>query len=162
MKIILLMRHAKSSWDEQFKDDRDRPLSKRGRKNAGQIARLFKEQKLIPGLILSSSAVRARQTANILVDELNYQGDVSFHNKLYMAEAETYAEEIQCLSNESDMVLVIGHNPGLDYLLQMLTGKAETLTTAAVAKIMVPIESWREFTLSTDCELSALWRPKEL
>lgn len=162
MKTILLMRHAKSSWDEQFKEDRDRPLSKRGRKNAGQIAKLLKEQKLIPGLILSSSAVRARQTANILVDMLNYQGDISFRNKLYMAEAETYVEEIQCLNDESNMILVIGHNPSLDNLLQMLTGKEETLTTASVAKLMVPIESWKEFTLSTRCELSALWRPKEL
>lgn len=162
MKTILLMRHAKSSWDGKVEDDRDRPISKRGRKNAGQIARLFKDNSLMPDLILASSAVRARQTAEVIMDELNFRGDVCFRNKLYMAEVEAYVHEIQSLDDANQLILVIGHSPSLDSLLQMLTDKVESLPTAAVASLSVLIDTWKDFNLESRCELNDLWRPKDL
>jgi phosphohistidine phosphatase len=162
MKTLFLMRHAKSSWDDKIADDRDRLLSKRGKKNAERMGELLKHEKLIPGLILASSAARASQTAEILMDELKYKGDVCFLNRLYMAEMDAYIEEIQGISDTTDMVLVIGHSPTLDYLLQTLTGVVETVPTAALAQLAVPVDSWAEFQADTRAELVQFWRPKEL
>lgn len=162
MKTILLMRHAKSSWDEKEEDDRDRPISKRGKKNAEDIADLLKDEKLKPDLILSSAALRARQTADVVIDEMKYHGDICYVNKLYMGEVEAYAQQLQSLGDELQMVLIIGHNPSLSTLLQMVTGKVQALPTSAVAYLTVPIDSWKDFNLEAQGELVNLWRPKDL
>jgi phosphohistidine phosphatase len=162
MKTILLMRHAKSSWDDKVEDDRDRPISKRGKKNAQNIAEFLKDKELIPDLILASSAVRTRQTAEVVIEEMKYRNDICYLNKLYMGEVEIYTRQIQNLADDIHMVLVIGHNPSLDSLLQMITGKVESLPTAAVAYLTVPIDSWRDFSLEVQAELVDLWRPKDL
>jgi phosphohistidine phosphatase len=162
MKTVLFMRHAKSTWDGKDEDDRDRKVSKRGLKNAAQVGELLKKEKLTPDVILSSSAMRARETAEIVMNELKYHGDVCYLNKLYMGEPEIYARQIQSLQDDIEMVLVIGHSPTLDSLLQMMTGKVETLPTASVAQLKVPIESWKEFHPEVQCELVNLWRPKDL
>jgi phosphohistidine phosphatase len=162
MKTILIMRHAKSSWEGKNQDDWERPLSKRGKKNAQQIGKLLDDEKLVPDLILASSAERAHQTADIVMEELKYHGDFFGLNKLYMAEMEGFVQEIQKLADEINMVLVIGHNPCLDCILQIITGKVESLPTSAVAHLSVPIESWEDFNLDTRGELVHLWRPKDL
>jgi phosphohistidine phosphatase len=162
MKTILFMRHAKSTWDGKVEEDRDRQVSKRGKKNAEQVGEFLKKEKIIPDVILSSSATRARETAEIVMNELKYHGDVCYLNKLYMGEPEIYARQIQSLQDDVEMVLVIGHSPTLDSLLQMMTGKVQTLPTASVAELKVPIESWKEFHPEVQCELVNLWRPKDL
>jgi phosphohistidine phosphatase len=162
MKTIFLMRHAKSSWDHHVEDDRDRPLSKRGKKNAEHIGKQLKEKNIVPDMILSSSAVRARQTAEVVMDEMKYHGDICYLNKLYMGEVETYAAEIKDLDESVNTLLLIGHSPCLDTLLQMLTGKVESLPTAAVARIEVPIEDWNDFNVEVQSNLAELWRPKDL
>jgi phosphohistidine phosphatase len=162
MKTILLMRHAKSSWEDKEADDRDRPISKRGKKSAENMGELLKDEKLKPQLILASAAVRARQTAEVVMDELKYHGDICYLNKLYMGEVEAYAQQLQSLPDDIQMVLVIGHNPSLDSLLQMVTGKVESLPTSAVAHLTVPVDSWKDFNLEVQGELVHLWRPKDL
>ncbi len=162
MKTILLMRHAKSSWDGKDTEDRDRPITKRGKKNTETIADYLKEEKLKPDLILCSAALRARQTAEVVIDEMKYHGDICYINKLYMGEVEAYAQQLQGLMDDINMVLVIGHNPSLDSLLQMVTGKVESLPTSTVAYITVPIDTWKDFNLEAQGELVHLWRPKDL
>jgi phosphohistidine phosphatase len=162
MKTILLMRHAKSSWDGKEADDRDRPISKRGKKNAENIGELLKDEKLKPQLILASTALRARQTADVVMAELKYHGDICYLNKLYLGEVEPYVHQIQRLEDDVQTVMIIGHNPGLDSLMQMVTGKIESLPTSAVAHITVPIDSWKDFRLEMQGELVHLWRPKDL
>jgi phosphohistidine phosphatase len=117
-------------------------------------------KKITPDVILASSAVRARQTAEILMDELKYRRDFYGLKSLYMAEATTYAQEIQKLSDDLNVALVIGHNPSLDCVLQMVTGKVESLRTTAVAYLTVPIDLWKDFRLEPQGELVNLWRPK--
>ncbi len=162
MKTLLLMRHAKSSWDEKKEDDRDRPLSKRGKKNAEAIGGLLKHEDLTPDLILASSALRARQTAEYVIDEMKYHGDVCYLNKLFMGEVEVYVQQIQGLGDDINTLLLIGHSPVLDTLLQMLTGKVESLPTAAVAYLRLPVNSWKEVNLEMESELVKIWRAKDL
>ncbi len=162
MKTILLMRHAKSSWEGKHQDDWERPLSKRGKKNAEQIGELLKKEKLIPELILASSAVRARETAEIVMEEIKFRADYCSVYRLYLAEVEAYVREIHNIPDEVQTALIIGHSPSLDSLLQMVSGKVETLPTSAVAQLSVPVDSWKDFSLDVQGELVDLWRPKDL
>ncbi len=162
MKTILLMRHAKSSWEGKNQEDWERPLSKRGKKDAERIGELLKKEKLIPQLILASSAVRARETAELVMEEIKYRADYCSVYRLYLAEVDVYVREIHHIPDEVPMALIIGHSPSLDSLLQMVTGKVETLPTSAVAQLSIPIDSWKDFSFDVQGELVNLWRPKDL
>ena len=162
MKTILLMRHAKASWDRKEEEDCDRQVTKKGKKDAERIGEHLKKEHMVPEIILCSAALRARQTAEGVMKESKFHGDLCFLNKLYMGEPDAYVAYIQALQDDIQTALVIGHNPTLDGLLQVLTGKVETLSTSALANLCAPIESWKDFTLQVQCELVSLWRPKEL
>ena len=161
MKTLIIMRHAKSSMDEKV-EDRLRSLSKRGKKNAERMSELLKDEKVTPDLILASNAIRARQTAELVIEAIKFQGDRSYLNRLYMAEVEIYAQEIMHTHDEVNTLMVIGHNPALESLLQMTTNKVESLPTSAIAQLKLPIDSWKDFRLETHAELVNFWRPKEL
>jgi phosphohistidine phosphatase len=161
MKTLLLMRHAKSDMNGKV-EDRQRSLSKRGKKNAERMGELLKDEKVTPDLILASNANRARQTAELVIEAMKYQGDRCFTNRLYMAEVEAYAQEIVSLHDDVNSLLIIGHNPALETMLQLLTGKVESLPTAAAAQLKLPIDAWKDFNMDTEAELVNFWRPKEL
>ena len=149
MKTIYLMRHAKSDWADKKVEDWDRPLSKHGRKAMPAMGKFFEENKIQPQLILASPASRARQTCELLVDEIHYRGDIHFVSSLYQAEQDTCLKEIKQLPESVDSVLVIGHNPGLETLFQMFSGQIESLQTKSIACIQVNVDSWKD--LDYDC-----------
>jgi phosphohistidine phosphatase len=162
MKTLLLMRHAKSSWKIKDIPDHERPLNKRGRRDAPRIGNLIAEQELVPQLILSSSALRARQTAELVAETSGAAVSVTYLDRLYMAEAEEFYTALRSLPDEVERVLVIGHNPGLETFLQILSNRIESLPTAVLAHISLPIEDWQEFNKDTQGDLIQIWRPKEL
>ena len=162
MKTLLLMRHAKSSW--KFKDltDHQRPLNKRGRTDAPLMGHLILDRELVPQRILCSTAERARQTAQILVDTIKFQGEVSYLDRLYMAESEDHLAVLSDLPDTVERVMVIGHNPGLETLLQELSGRIESLPTAVLAHIVLPIDHWSQLNGEASGEMVEIWRPKEI
>jgi phosphohistidine phosphatase len=163
MKTLLLMRHAKSSWKEPELADHERPLNKRGKLNAPRMGRLLREQELTPDLIVSSTARRARQTADAVADLSGYQGELRLEDELYAAPAETCLEVLQALPDDApDCVMLVGHNPGLEELLELLTGDMPALPTGAIAQVALPIERWRDLTADVEGRLLNLWSPKEL
>ena len=125
MKTLLLMRHGKSSWKDTKMKDRERPLNKRGRKSVPRMGELLKEAELVPQVIYSSSAVRARQTAEALVTACGFTGEVEYLDSFFMAEAEVYPKRLRKLPDDIERVMVIGHNPGLEALMQILKKKDE-------------------------------------
>ena len=161
MKTLILMRHAKSSMEEKHKDDWDRTLSKRGKKNAVTMAKVLKEKEPVPQVILASAAVRTHETADLLAAELSFRGDIHFLSSLYQGEVDSYLSEVRALPDSCDCALVIGHNPVLEGFLQMVTGKVEALPTASMAYIQVPVTSWKEFDFSTPAELIHFSKPKD-
>ena len=162
MKTLLLMRHAKSSWKNASLPDHDRPLAKRGLRDAHRMGELIGRQELFPQLVLVSSAVRAAETARIFCEICGCQSNLRQVDELYMAEAETYLAQLKALPDTVERVLLIGHNPGLESLLQMLSGRVESLPTAVIAYISLPIASWCDISATTEGELIELWRPKDL
>lgn len=162
MKTLLLMRHAKSSWDEPELPDFDRPLNKRGEKDAYRMGKLIKKEKLIPDMILSSPAVRAKATTQAVVDKIEYDDEVLYLDSLYLGEPENYFRALIELSDDVERVLVVGHNPGLETVLQIMCGKVESLPTAAIAYLKVPVRKWKVLNQHIDSYLVKIWRPKDL
>lgn len=162
MKTILLMRHGKSSWKESDLADHERPLNKRGLRDAPRMGMILCERELIPQQILSSTAVRARQTAEAVAQASEYTGEVTYLDRLYMAEVEEYIETLRELPDTIERAMIIGHNPGIETLLQVLSGRIESLPTAVIAHIAVPIKHWSELNADINGELVDIWRPKEI
>ncbi|HEX9013214.1 MAG TPA: histidine phosphatase family protein [Anaerolineaceae bacterium] len=162
MKTLLIMRHAKSSWKDKDLKDRKRPLSKRGKRNAPQMGELIKEKELVPQMIISSDTIRSHQTEELFAQTSGFSGEVKYMDKLYMAEADEYLDALKDIPDEMERVMIIGHNPGLESLLPLLTKRVESLPTAAVAHLVLPIEHWKDINKHTKAELVDLWRPKEL
>ncbi len=162
MKTLLLLRNAKSSWKDSKLKDRERPITKKGRKAAALIGELIKMNELQPELLLSSSVVRANQTTQQVIASMEYTGKVFFLDHLFMAEADVILDALSLLPDELERVMVVGHNPGLESLLQLLTGQIESLSPGALAHISLPVQAWRELKKDTDGELVQLWRPKEI
>jgi len=155
------MRHGKSAWDEEGIEDHDRSLAKRGKRDAVHMGRVLHDRDLLPDVILSSAAKRARSTARRVVKASEYSGEVIYDERLYFQGLELYLERLSSLPDEAQSVLVIGHNPLLEELVLLLTDEAVRLPTAAVACIDLPIPSWAGLNAGIKGKLRCLLRPSE-
>jgi phosphohistidine phosphatase len=162
MKDLLLLRHAKSSWEDSEVSDFERPLNARGKRDAPRIGKLILKEKLTPHFIISSPAVRARFTADIVAKKCQYKGKISFRRSLYATSPQEYFNALQSLEDGYKLVLVVGHNPAIIELVELLTGMAESIPTCALAHIKLSVKKWRELQLGTKYELVKIWKPKEL
>lgn len=161
VKRLLILRHGKSSWDNPNLPDHDRPLAKRGERDAPRIGRLIQAKNLIPELILSSTAKRAVRTAELVAKHCTYSGDILYKSKLYHALPASSATVLKD-SGSYNFIMIVGHNPGLEDLLENLVGEYQRLPTAALAHVSLPISRWSSFQLSVEGVLENIWRPKEL
>lgn len=161
MKTLLLLRHAKSSWKKPDLPDHERPLNKRGSKEAPRVGKYLKDNDLIPDLILSSTARRAHDTARVVAEACGFEGQVDLYQDLYLSDPTSYLDILRCQPDEVSRVLVVGHNPDAEDLLVLLTDVRQHMTTAALAVIDLPISSWQELNEATDARLQSLWSPRE-
>lgn len=160
MKTLILMRHAKSSWKFPELADRDRPLTKRGEHDAPRMGKVLKKEEIIPDRILSSTAVRAAATAEAVAQKLDYKEEITYLDALYMAEPSNIIEVLQTLPAEVKKVLVVGHNPGMEGLAQILGGVVVDLPTAAMAVIKISIKDWLELNYGVEGELVGVFKPE--
>ena len=161
-KTLLILRHAKSSWKDEKLKDIDRPLKRRGEEDAVVIGKVLTVAELVPQVILSSPAKRAKQTAELVVSEAKFKGELRFVDAFYMGEPENYLGELKELPDEIERVMIIGHNPGLEALLQLLDGKVNSLPTGSLAYLVLDIKHWSDLTKSTVGELISFWEADEI
>lgn len=162
MKILYLVRHAKSSWNDPELDDFDRPLNERGLKNAPEMGKRLKRKRVRPDLILSSPAVRAFSTAQIMAKELGYPlPEIEEIPALYHASENSILKTIQTTEEHVDTLMVFGHNPGITYLANMLckTYRVENIPTAGVFAVNFRVLSWKD-AQPDNCELIFFDYPK--
>lgn len=138
LRTLLILRHAKSSWNDHDLDDHDRPLSARGRRAAPVMGRWLAGQGLRPDRVLCSDAVRTRQTWSRVAPELDGQPEVVVDSELYLAGARTLLERIRATPDPVGTLLVIGHNPGLHDLALMLAGEAHRPRARARLEAKLP------------------------
>lgn len=161
MPVLLLTRHAKSSWDHPSLDDFDRPLNARGERDAPRMALHLRQQGLVPTQIISSTACRARQTTALLAGGLGINGDrISFDDALYLADPIEIRHSIACSACD-EVVMVVAHNPGITMLVEQLSGEdIGNLPTCGVAVLTVNLVAWADIIDDTSASLQAVYRPK--
>lgn len=162
MKTLLILRHAKSSWDNAYLADHDRPLNARGKADAPRMGRLLAQEDLTPQVIYSSSAERALATAEAVALACGYEDALAVRRNLYHADPLDYLEVLQSAPETAQCVMVVGHNPGLEELVEALTGTAAQMPTAALAQVELPVAQWRDVNEETLGRLVQLWRPRDL
>ena len=162
MKTLLLMRHAKSSWKDESLDDHDRPLNKRGKREAPRMGELLRDQQLIPDYILCSSARRARKTAECVAFAAGFRGETRITSELYMVPPTRILEVLAQTPDSTSSVLLIAHNPSLEELFERLTNQSRGFSTAAIARLQLDIDAWGQVISSPSTEILDFWQPRGL
>ena len=143
MKTLFLIRHAKSSWGDTALPDEDRPLNDRGRRDAPKMGERLAKRDVKPDLILSSPAMRALETAEIIAKKLDYRRkDIVVDGRLYAVGADELLDVIHKLGDKLERVMLFGHNPGLTELAHRLSSKIAHMPTCAVAEFTFDAKSW--------------------
>ncbi len=155
MKILSLLRHAEASWDDISLGDFDRPLNRHGEQEAQEMAELLKTQGLHPQLVVSSPALRAISTAEIIAYTLG--GEASTIQQLptiYEASVNDLIRVIQGLDDQKQHALLVGHNPGLSLLANTLVEKRYSLPTCGFLSLELKIKHWQELAPGVANEVS--------
>ena len=150
MKLLFLVRHAKSSWDDTALPDIRRPLGKRGKRDAPQMGDRLSKRGASPDLIVASPATRALTTATVIATKLGYEvKDIVVDNRLYPGDVAVLLNVIRGFDDELDSVMLFGHNPGLTELAHGLSKEITHMPTCAVAELGFDVQSWSAADKST-------------
>ncbi|MFI5144565.1 MAG: SixA phosphatase family protein [Ignavibacteria bacterium] len=162
MKTLYLVRHAKSSWKHTDLKDIERPLKKRGKKNADFMSKLLNKGKNVPDILISSPAVRAYNTAVIFAENFGIdEKDIIKNEKLYMADYDDFISVIEEIPGKINKTMLFSHNPGLTYFASTL-GKTDidNIPTCGIIRLDFDCEMWSE--IKTDnCKLIFFEFPKK-
>lgn len=142
MKTLYILRHAQKDESVQNEYDYDIQLSQKGIEEAESIGKKLKEKDILPDLIVSSPAIRARQTADIVVKELNYRKNVMFNEVIYQAFLNEIVESITYTFDKVNSLMIVGHNPSLTALALTYGGFKKELGTACIVRIDFDCDSW--------------------
>ena len=142
-RTLFLIRHAKSRWDDVALPDMERPLADRGKRDAPMMGKRLAKRQVKPDLILSSPALRALSTAEIIANELDYKAkDIVVDDRLYATDAEALLGVVGELSDKLKCVMLFGHNPELTDLAHRLSKEVALMPTCAVAQFTFESKSW--------------------
>lgn len=146
MKKLVLIRHAKSSWKHPELPDIDRPLNKRGKRDAPVMGKRLKHMKICPELIMSSPARRAKKTAKILASELDYPtAKIRIQPDIYHGGVMDMVSVIHKIDDNYKHVFLIGHNPYITELATFLTrSRIDNMPTCGIAGILFDLNRWKE------------------
>lgn len=168
MRTLYVLRHAKSSWDDETLRDHDRPLAPRGMRAAPLIADHMRAEAIVPDVVLCSTARRTRETLELLGDAIPVDCDVRFEAELYGATADAIIARLRALPDTAQRAMVIGHNPELQRLVWLLARSGPMLSqlsrkfpTAALATLDAEIDGWPGLARDS-ARLSAFVRPRDL
>jgi phosphohistidine phosphatase len=144
MKTLTLVRHAKSSWKDTSLADRDRPLNKRGKRDAPEMGRRIAEAGIRPSLIVSSPALRAWTTAKAIAKAINYPVEFLQREKaLYLASVDDILDVLVAQDPKFNSVMVVGHNPGLtSFANYLVPGLTNNLPTAGMVSVRFEQNDW--------------------
>ena len=153
MKTLILLRHAKSGWDDPVANDFDRPLNAKGRRAAQAVGREMRSLGIGFDAVLASPALRVVETVAEAGRGFGEPIRPAYDRRLYLASPATLIERVRGVGDEVERLLLVGHNPGLERLAVMLTrddgnalrvAAAEEYPTATVGEIALPVERWRD------------------
>lgn len=162
MKKLILIRHAKSDWDNPLLSDYDRPLAARGLNDAPKMATSLKNRGVQVDLICSSTAQRAKQTASSTAEVLGYpEAKIYWEKSLYHASESHLLQFIQSQSDQIQTLVLVGHNPGLTELITRLGVNLDNLPTAGQFAFTVLSKDWKDLS-AANCKFEWWDSPKKL
>ena len=144
MKSLILLRHAKSDWNTDFQRDHERPINDRGVRASKTVGRFLARAGEVPALVVTSSAVRARTTVELAAQAGEWQTSIEVTGALYEASDEAVLEVIHGLSEDSEGVLLAGHEPTWSSMVQRLTGARAKVVTATMVRIDLGVSRWQD------------------
>jgi len=160
VRRLILVRHAKSSRDDPTLADRDRPLNERGLRDAPRMGERLAKRAIRPDLIVSSPAVRALTTAQLMAQKLDYHLDaIVVDERVYAATPEALIEVMRALGDRPKCVMLVGHNPEMSELARRWSKDLEELPTCAVADFRFDIKSWSKLGAQRPVDMT-LYEPK--
>ena len=144
MKILTIVRHAKSSWKDTSLPDRKRPLNKRGERDAPIMGKRIHEHGIRPSLIVSSPATRAWRTAKIIAREINYPREfLQREDGRYLASLDEILDTVVAQDNSFNNLMIVGHNPGMtDFANFLVPGLTYNVPTAGVVSVEIDQDDW--------------------
>jgi phosphohistidine phosphatase len=144
MKHLYLLRHAKSDWGSGFSSDHERPLAPRGEEAARSVGRFLAALGRVPDEVVSSTAVRARTTAELAKEEGRWEAEIETTEEFYGAHPADLLTRVQGSSDSADWLLIVGHEPTWSETVGLLIGRADIrMVTAALARVDFSVESWQ-------------------
>ena len=145
-KVLYIARHAKSAWDNPGVPDHDRPLMEKGINKTKLVAGFLSEKNVKPDLIISSSALRARQTAELIAEEIGYpEQEIKIESKIYGADEDDLFDILFSLPNDINSVMLVGHNPTFTYFANyFLTDELDWMPTSTVVGIEFKTDKWEK------------------
>lgn len=171
MKRLILLRHAKSSWDKSGLDDHDRPLAPRGVRAALVAGCFLRQFQWIPDRALVSSAARTQETWDLVAEQIHQKIETVIEKEIYLAEANQLFNIIKKQPKNIDTLMLVGHHPGMPDLAELLCASAEQpseqaamidkFSTAALALIELDIGNWSKLAAGAG-HLHRFVRPKDL
>jgi phosphohistidine phosphatase len=146
MKTLYVLRHGEAAPETEITSDYERALTLRGRADVQRAAVRLRDDAAMPSLVLSSSATRARQSAELCCSIWGpgQSAELVLIDELYLAGPSSYVSELGARAGNHDRVMVVGHNPGLEALIHLVTEQSEHLATAALVAIELGISGWGE------------------
>jgi len=162
MHTLLALRHAKSSHADDSLPDHDRPLNERGRRDAPRLGHWLAHHDLVPHAIVCSTSQRTIETAELVADACGFPGAIQQDERLYLASEATILRILARQPDRVSRLMLVGHNPGLEDLIERLTGVRESMSTAALARIELPMNSWSEIASAGRGSLEGPWRARDL
>ncbi|MFN2222735.1 MAG: SixA phosphatase family protein [Candidatus Promineifilaceae bacterium] len=156
------MRHAKSSWADASLSDHDRPLKNRGRYDAPRMGTLLYKEGLTPEVIITSSARRAVETAKMVAAESEYEGQIVVSEELYHGDPESYLTAAREHGESHGIIMLVGHNPGVEDLVEQLTGAWQRMPTSALVQVSLDIQTWSLLQDDATGQLVNMWLPGDL
>jgi phosphohistidine phosphatase len=161
MNTLFLLRHAKSHPKDETLPDFERPLNRRGKRAAESVGHYLRSNASVPELILSSPAVRTREMVELFIKATKWTSEVRYDQRIYAADGMRLAEVVAQIENDRKVALIVGHNPGVEELLLLLTGNSEQLPAGSVAKIRLKATKWAN-SVDKSARLEWLVTPREL
>jgi phosphohistidine phosphatase len=145
LKTLLILRHAKSSLKSPKLADHDRPLDELARQDAYRLGGLLRSRELVPNYIASSTALRAKSTADLVAEGCGYVGEVVLKQPLYQAKPIDYMQVLERLPDRYQRVLLVGHNPTIEDTIEILTGLSNiAILPCTLAHLNLPVRNWSD------------------
>lgn len=161
MRNLMILRHGKSDWDSSALDDHSRPLASRGVRSARAVGRAIADYGISPEVVVSSTATRARSTAELVIEAGGLDASLHLEDRLYGASVNETLTVVAEYGKSANRVLIVGHQPTWSMTIRHLTGGTVAVRTATLADVELPIDTWDAVPRASGT-LVALLQPRML